>query len=91
MIWLHEAAAATGDPFYAEAEEKLAKFLCRIQIRSQEHPELDGAWYRAFNFRCWEYWASNADWEWGPWCTESGWSQPWIAGTLALRQQKTSL
>jgi hypothetical protein len=91
LIGLHEAAAATGDPFYAEAEEKLARFLCRIQIRSQEHPELDGAWYRAFNFRRWEYWASNADWEWGPWCTESGWCQPWIAGTLALRQRKTSL
>ncbi len=91
LIGLHEAAAATGDPFYAEAEEKLARFLCRIQIRSQAHPELDGAWYRAFNFRRWEYWASNADWEWGPWCTESGWCQPWIAGTLALRQQKTSL
>ena len=39
----------------------------------------------------WEYWASNADWEWGPWCTETGWTQPWIAGTLALRQMKTSL
>ena len=55
------------------------------------HPELDGAWYRAFDFRRWDYWASNADWEWGPWCTETGWTQPWIAGTLALRQQKTSL
>lgn len=93
LIGLHEAAAATGDPFYAQAEDKLARFLCRIQIRSQppEHPELDGAWYRAFNSARWEYWASNADWEWGPWCTETGWGQPWIAGTLALRQQKTSL
>jgi len=91
FIGLHEASAATGDPLYAEAEEKLAKFLCRIQVRSEAHPELDGAWYRAFDFRRWEYWASNADSEWGPWCTESGWTQPWIAGTLALRQRKTSL
>jgi hypothetical protein len=91
LIGLHEAAAATGEPLYAEAEEKLAKFLCRIQIRSEAHPELDGAWYRAFHFRNWEYWASNADWEWGPWCTEVGWTQPWIASTLALRHQKTSL
>jgi hypothetical protein len=91
LIGLHEAAAATGEPLYAEAEEKLAKFLCRIQIRSTAHPELDGAWYRGFDFRNWEYWASNADWEWGPWCTEAGWTQPWIAGTLALRQMKTSL
>ena len=91
LIGLHEAAAATGDPFYAQAEDRLAGFLCRIQIASQAHPELDGAWYRAFDFRRWEYWASNADWEWGPWCMETGWTQPWIAGTLALRQQKTSL
>jgi len=91
MIGLHEAAAATGEPLYAEAENKLAKFLCRIQIRSKAHPELDGAWYRGFNFGNWEYWASNADWEWGPWCTETGWTQPWIAGTFALRHKKTSL
>jgi hypothetical protein len=93
LIGLHEASAATDDPFYAEVEQKLARFLCRIQIRSERewHPELDGAWYRAFNFRRWEYWASNADWEWGPWCTETGWGQPWIAGTLALRRQQTSL
>jgi len=91
LIGLHEAAAATGDPFYRQAEDKLAAFLCRIQIRSEAHPELDGAWYRAFDFKRWEYWASNADWEWGPWCTESGWTQPWIAATLALRQMNTSL
>ncbi len=91
LIGLHEAAAATGDPFYKKAEDKLAAFLCRIQIRSEAHPELDGAWYRAFDFARWEYWASNADWEWGPWCTESGWTQPWIASTLALRQMNTSL
>ena len=91
LIGLHEAAAATGDPLYAEAEEKLARFLCRIQIRSEAHPELDGAWYRAFDFSRWEYWGSSSDWEWGPWCTESGWTQPWIAGTLALREMDTSL
>ena len=91
LIGLHEAAAATGEPVYREAEDRLARFLCRVQIRSESHPELDGAWYRAFDFRRWEYWASNADWEWGPWCIESGWTQPWIAGTLALRQRQTSL
>jgi hypothetical protein len=91
LIGLHEAAVATGDAFYADAEERLARFLCRIQARSEAHPELDGAWYRAFDFRRWDYWASSADWEWGPWCTETGWCQPWIAATLALRCQKTSL
>ncbi len=91
LIGLHEAAAATGDAFYRDAEDKLARFLCRIQIRSESHPELDGAWYRGFDFEKWEYWASNADWEWGAWCTESGWGTPWIASTLALRHMSTSL
>jgi hypothetical protein len=91
LIGLHEAAEATGNQFYKNAEDKLAEFLCRIQIRSEAHPELDGAWYRGFDFRRWDYWASNADWEWGAWCTESGWGTPWIASTLALRQMDTSL
>ncbi len=91
LVGLHEAAVATGEPFYSRMEDKLANFLCRVQIRSERHPELDGAWYRAFDFRRWEYWASSADWEWGPWCIETGWAQPWIAGTLGLRQRKTSL
>ncbi len=91
LLGLHEAAAATGEAFYREAEDRLARYLCRIQVRSEAHPELDGAWYRGFDFRRWEFWASNADWEWGAWCTESGWGTPWIAGTLALRQMKTSL
>lgn len=91
LLGLREAAAATGDAWYTAAEDRLARFLCRIQIRSEAHPELDGAWYRAFNFQRWEYWASNADWEWGPWCTETGWTQPWIGGVLGLRQRQTSL
>ena len=91
FLGLHEAAAATGDPLYAAAEEKMAKFLCRVQIRSETHPELDGGWYRAFDFKRWEYWASNTDTGWGAWCIESGWSQSWFTTVLALRQIHTSL
>lgn len=91
LLALHEAAAATGDSFYRTAEDKLAAFLCRIQIRSEHHPELDGGWFRAFDFKRWEYWASSTDAGWGAWCIESGWSQSWIASLLALRQMRTSL
>ncbi len=90
FVGLHEAAAATGDKFYSDAEEKLAEFLCRTQIRSKTHPELDGGWFRAFDYTRWEYWASNADMGWGAWCIESGWSQSWITIVLALRQLNTS-
>ena len=91
FLGLHEAAAATGDTFYAEAEDRLAKFLCRIQIRSEDHPKLDGGWFRAFDFRRWEYWASSADLGWGAWSIESGWTCGWINAVLGMRRLKTSL
>ncbi|MFN5423702.1 MAG: hypothetical protein ACK5AO_10580, partial [bacterium] len=87
----HEAATATGDAFYKHASDRLSNFLCKIQINSEKHPELDGGWFRAFDINRWEYWASNADAGWGAWCIESGWSQSWITAVLALRQLRTSL
>ncbi len=90
FIGLHEAAAATGWELLAEAGERLAQFLCRIQVRSEEHLELDGAWFRAFEFHRWDYWASNADLGWGTWSVESGWTQGWITATLALRELGTT-
>jgi hypothetical protein len=91
VLALHEAAAATGDAVYRQAEDRLTQFLCRVQIRSEDHPELDGGWFRAFDFKRWEYWASSTDAGWGAWCIESGWTQSWITGVLAMRQMRTSL
>ena len=92
FLGLHEAAAATGDPRIREAEEKLARFLCRIQVRSEAQPSLDGGWFRAFDFGRWEAWGSNADsGGWGAWCIESGWTQGWIVSLLAMRQTNTTL
>lgn len=91
FLALHEAAAATREAAYQAAENKLAEFLCRIQIRSESHPELDGGWFRAFDLRRWEYWASSTDVGWGAWCIESGWTQSWITSVLALRRLHTSL
>lgn len=91
FLGLHEAAAATGEQLYRDAEDKLAKFLCRIQIRSEKHPELDGGWFRAFDFNRWEYWASNGDAGWGAWSIETGWTQSWITAVLGLRQMRSSI
>ena len=90
FLGLHEAACVTQDPALIQAENKLAEFLCRIQIRSETHPELDGAWFRAFDFGDWDYWASNSDLGWGAWSIESGWSVSWITTVLALRQHHVS-
>jgi len=86
FVGLHEASVATGDSFYRAAEDRLADFLCRIQIRSEVQEELDGGWFRAFDHRRWAYWASNADAGWGAWSIESGWTQAWITSVLAFRQ-----
>ncbi|MPY89991.1 MAG: hypothetical protein GEU99_18970 [Luteitalea sp.] len=91
FLGLHEAAAATGEASYREAADRLAQYLCRIQVSSERHPELDGAWFRAFDFGRWAYWASNADHGWGAWSIETGWTQGWITAVLALRQMSTSV
>jgi hypothetical protein len=91
FIGFHEAHAATGEKQYKETADKIADFLVRAQVRSEAHPEFNGAWYRAFDFGSWDYWASNSDSGWGAWCTEAGWSQSWISTTFALRLLKRSL
>jgi hypothetical protein len=91
FLALHEAAAATGDEDILEAENRLAEFLCRIQVKSAKHPQIDGGWFRAFDFKRWEHWGCNADHGWGAWAIESGWTQGWIISVLAMRQMNTSL
>lgn len=91
LLGLHEAYGATKNPRIKDAEDRLAEYLCRIQIRSSEYPYLDGAWFRAFDYQRWECYASSGDVGWGAWSIESGWGQAWIAAILALRSQKTTL
>lgn len=91
FLGLHEAVAATGDPKLRNAEDKLAKFLCRIQVSSREYPYLHGAWFRAFDYRRWDYFGSSADIGWGPWSIETGWTQSWITAILGLRAKDTSI
>ena len=51
---------------------------------------VDGAWFRAFNYRNWDYWASDADAGWGRISTLTGWIQSWIVTTQALMEMNTS-
>jgi hypothetical protein len=87
---LHEAAAC-GVANLKASEDKLANYLCRIQIRSEKFPHLDGGWFRAFDYQRWDYWASSADAGWGAWSVEAGWGPAWTAATLALRERQTTL
>jgi hypothetical protein len=91
FLGLHEAYAATGDDQYKKMADKLADFLIRIQVSSDKHHELDGGWFRAFDYRHWEYLGSNADSGWGAWSIESGWTQAWIPSVLAMRELNRNL
>jgi len=91
LLGLHEAAAATGDARLRAAGDRLAGYLCRIQVRAPGHPYLDGAWFRGFDYGRWDFWASSGDVGWGPWCVEAGWGQAWTLSTFALRRQRTTL
>ncbi len=91
LLALHEAAAATGDKHYRDAEDKFASYACRIQIRSTRLPFLDGTWFRAFDYRRWDFWASSGDIGWGAWCLEAGWAQAWTTAALGLRARNTSM
>ncbi|MFD2163043.1 hypothetical protein ACFSJU_11620 [Paradesertivirga mongoliensis] len=87
---LNEAAHATGNQKYKTAVDKLSDFLTRIQVNSKKHKDLDGSWFRAFEYDRWDYWASNADVGWGAWCTLSGWIQSWIVTTQLQVEKKES-
>lgn len=87
---LNEAAEATGDERIRQATDRLADFLIRIQATSESHPDLDGAWMRAFDYDRWDYYASNADHGWGAWSTLTGWIQTWITATQTLIDRRTS-
>ncbi len=91
FLGLHEAYAATGEEQFRRMADRLADFLVRIQVRSEKHTELDGGWFRAFDYRQWEYLGSNADSGWGAWSIETGWTQAWIPTVLAMRELNMNL
>ena len=91
FVGLCEAASATNNPEYMKALNQMNDFLIRIQVKSDKFKNVDGAWFRAFNYQDWNYWASNADAGWGAWSTLTGWTQSWIVGTQFLIEKNTSL
>ncbi len=88
---MHEAWVADPKPEYRDARNKIEEFLIRTQIVSGTHPEFDGSWMRAFDFRLWEYWGSSADRDWGPWCIESGWTNAPAAIAFLLKKNEIGI
>lgn len=65
--------------------QRLADYVCRIQMRSAD-PRLHGGWARSFDYQAGEYYGSNADHGWGPYIMESGWTNAIIIAALALHE-----
>jgi hypothetical protein len=91
LLGFHEAVAATHDAALKRAEDKLAEYLCRIQTRSKKIDYCNGTWFRAFDDKRWDFWASSADVGWGAWSLEAGWGQAWTAAVLGLREKRTTM
>jgi hypothetical protein len=91
LIGLHEAVAATQDRDLKSAEDRLTDYVVRIQTRAPDLPSVDGTWFRAFDYRRWDYWSSSGDLGWGAWCAEAGWGPAWNGIVLGLRQKDRSL
>jgi hypothetical protein len=90
FLGMTEAASATGNKSYIRSADQMEGFFIRTQTQSEVHPELDGTWYRGFDFKKWDYWGSDGDAGWGVWTNEIGWTHSWITATLAVREMKTS-
>lgn len=88
LFSLNEAAHATKNIKWQQATNRLSDFLTRIQVNSPKFKEIDGAWFRAFDYDQWGYWASNGDNGWGAWTTLTGWIQSWIVSTQVLVERK---
>ncbi|HVJ67066.1 MAG TPA: hypothetical protein VM510_03720, partial [Caulifigura sp.] len=91
LIGLHEAVAATQDPDLRRAEDRLTDYVVRIQTRAPDLKAVDGTWFRAFDYRRWDYWSSSGDLGWGAWCAEAGWGPAWNGIVLGLRLHHQSL
>jgi hypothetical protein len=91
LAGLTELAAATGEAKHAQALERMLDFATRTQTRSTRHDELDGTWYRGFDYGLWEYWGSDTDWGYGVMTAEVGWTHSLITLALGLREMQTNL
>lgn len=57
----------------------LTKFLCRVQICSED-VRLDGGWMRAYDMELEEYYGCDKDFAWGPYSILTG----WMTGAIPL-------
>lgn len=97
MMTLNEACSAMEAKGYSQLAETyrnyrdtLSEYMVRIQQISGNN-KYNGVWTRGFDYEKWEVYGSDGDAGWGIWCTETGWTQAWISGTLSLMLLDTNI
>jgi hypothetical protein len=63
----------TGDEYFKEKWEDVAKFFIRSQLYSSDK-KINGSWARAYDLERDEIYGVPNDIGWGPCCIESGWT-----------------
>lgn len=94
MNWLPigfiQAYFVTGDSYFKELWEKVAKFMISSQIHSS-NGQINGGWARAFDVELEEVYGMPKDAGWGPWVIESGWTVGEILSGLIMGELEEKL
>lgn len=85
-----QAYFATDDLYFYDLWKESSQFMIQAQIHSSDQ-QIDGAWARAFDVEKQEVFGSPADFGWGPWAIESGWTVAEIASGLMMGMMSEEL
>ena len=89
-----ESMKAINNTALAQKYHGYTRALSDYHVRIQQvgkNTELNGIWFRGFDFEKWETYGSDGDAGWGIWCGETGWSQSWISSALSLQEMGVSM
>jgi len=85
-----QAYFVTEDEYFLELWQENSLFMAKAQLRSAD-TTLHGAWARAYDVEKDEVYGSPADFGWGPWAIESGWTVAEIASGLLMGLMRDEL
>ena len=78
-----QAYFITGDKYFKELWEDIAKFMISAQLHSG-NKKINGGWTRAMDVERMEVFGLPNDLGWGPWAMETGWTVAEIVYGLSL-------
>ncbi len=85
-----QAHMVTGDKYFYDLWEDIARFMMSVQIRSK-NKQINGGWARGVDVELMEVFALPNDLGWGPWAMETGWTVGEILAGLQMGLIKEQL